>query len=538
MKNTSLWLRVFFVLLAIALLGVLWQRHQKYTIEIKADGGTITEGIIGAPRFINPVLAQSQADLDLTRLIFTPLLTIDRNGEVFYGLTESLDISNENNIYTLTIRDDIFFSDGQKLTADDVIFTIESIQDNLIKSPLNTQWQGVTLEKIDTYTISFTLTRPFADFIYNLQIGVLPAHIWESINTQEFIFSTYNTKPIGAGPYTVADITFKENGVPEKYVLEQNHKHIENPYINSVELQFFENEELLIKNLKNETIDAAYGISPTVAEMFDSNQIKSATLPRIFALFFNQEKQPILKSKKIRQAINFGIDKEGITKDIFKGYASPINSVIGLPETSSIFNPDTSRELIESDGWVRNQNGFYTKNINNKDTELSFSIAIPNIEDMQSIAEHISNDLKNIGIKAIIRSYDQGNLNQNIIRPREYESLLFGYEIEKPSDLYAFWHSSQISDPGLNVSMFKNPSIDSNLTEIRTSKAIDLEKINSTIVDEYPAIFLYSPSYIYILPKSVSGVSFSIYKSSDRFNTINDWYIRTRHIWPFFINEE
>ncbi|MFT7328322.1 MAG: peptide/nickel transport system substrate-binding protein [Crocinitomicaceae bacterium] len=538
MKNTSLLLRVFFVLIAISLLGFLWQLNQKNTTEIKASGGTLKEGIIGTPRFINPVLAQSQADLDLTRLLFTPILSIDREGEVYYGLADSLDISENKKIYTLTIKNTLSFSDGSKLNADDVIFTVKSIQDNLIKSPLNTQWQGVQIEKVNQYTITFTLDRPFSDFIYNLQIGVLPSNIWESIDAQEFIFSNYNSRPIGSGPYVIQDIDFEENGVPNRYTLERNHGHIEEPYIKNIELQFFDNEETLIKNLSKNTIGAAYGISPVTAFKLKEELVSSATLPRVFALFFNQEKQPLLKSKKIREAINLGINKQNITENIFKGYASPINSIIGLPEREIIFDQQKAKEIIESENWVLNKDGIYSKDINNTKTDLSFSVSIPNIPDMQAVAESISSDLGTIGIKLIVRSYEQGNLTQDVIRPREYESLLFGYEIEKPSDLYAFWHSSQISDPGLNVSLFKKTSIDAALTNLRTSTTPELQKINDEIIQEYPAVFLFSPSYIYVLPKNVKGTSFSIHKSSDRFNTLKDWYIRTRHIWPLFTNKK
>lgn len=538
MKNTNLLLRVFFVLCAIGILGFLWQQHQNTTIEIKSSGGSFSEGIIGTPRFINPVLAQSQADLDITRLVYTPILSIDRNGEVFYKLADSLETSDDKKTYTLTLRDDIYFSDDEMLDADDVVFTVKSIQDSLIKSPHAVKWQGVSVEKTGAATVTFTLTRAFSDFIYNLELGVLPEHIWDNVQAEEFIFSSLNTNPIGYGPYKVTDVERGDNGVPEKYSLKENEKSLEAPYIHHIDISFFANEEALVEALDSKSIDAAYGISPeSLNDIDDSLTVHSATLPRVFGLFFNQQKQPVLSSKNIRKAIDLGINKDAITEGIFQSYAVAIHSVTGASYADSSYDPAAARTLIESEGWRRNTEGIYQKNINTTSTTLGFSIAIPNIDEMTKVAEMIKNDLSRIGIDVTIRSYDQGNLNQNIIRPREYEALLFGYEIEKPSDLYAFWHSSQISDPGLNISRYQNKTVDADLEALRSSENPSLEKINNAITNDYPAVFLYSPSYIYVLPEHIKGAGFSITESSDRFSTIEEWYIRTRHLWPWLINK-
>ncbi|MCA9352041.1 peptide ABC transporter substrate-binding protein [Patescibacteria group bacterium] len=535
--NTSVFVRVFFLIVIISIVGVLWHLNQNMMVTIKARGGTITEGIIGAPRFINPVLAQSQADIDLTRLVFTPILSIDRTGEVTYKLAEHIDTSPDGLTYTLHLKQGLYFEDGEVLNADDVVFTVTSIQDSLIKSPLATKWQGVEVEKIDTYTVLFKLARPFSDFLYNLELGVLPEHIWSNIDPQEFIFSNYNSHPVGSGPYTVRHITTKETGVPSEYVLERSSETSEEAYITKIVLTFFDNEADLMRALVRGDIDAAYGVSASSIVDMDPERIYSATLPRVFALFFNQESQPLLKSLRVRQAINYAIDKQAIVDEIFAGYASPVSSPFGFARTEHEFDSERARTLLEADGWDTNDQGVYTKRINKEPVTLQFDISIPNTDEMKLVAEHVQNDLAAVGISTTIRSYDQGNFNQNILRPREYEAVIFGYEIEKPSDMYAFWHSSQISDPGLNISLFNNSNVDTLLSNLRASKNPDLTNIDDAIIQEQPAVFLYSPSYIYILPTKVHGSSFSIARSSDRFDTIQDWYIRTRNVWKMFTTD-
>jgi peptide/nickel transport system substrate-binding protein len=536
-KTTSIVLRVFFILLFVSIAGFAWQKMESKKTEIKAIGGTYTEGIIGAPRFINPVLAQSQADNDLAKLIFTPLLTIDRDGSVHYQAAESIERSEDGLSYTVALRNDTYFEDEKPLTSDDVHFTITSIQDPLIKSPLASQWEGISIEIIDSKNLVFKLARPFNDFLYNLEIGILPKHIWENINPQEFVFSTYNTNPIGSGPYKVKQTLSKESGAPEEYRLVRSENYFEKNYIKNINFLFFDNEKDLISGLKSGVIDGAYGISPENITSGEINKdlVHEGSLPRVFALFFNQEKQSLLKSKKIREAIHYGINKEELIDTNFSQFASAIDSPLGFVQNENSFNTAKAESLIQSEGWKRNTDGYYSKILNGKTVELGFSIATPNLDEMIKVSEHIQNNLANIGVRVAIRSYDQGNLSQNIIRSREYESLLFGYEIKKPSDMYAFWHSSQIIDPGLNISLYKNGNVDQSLEKLRTNSIEDFSKIDSQIKDDIPAIFLYSPSYLYILPDAIKNTELSIVSSEDRFNDINQWYIETRHIWNSFI---
>ncbi len=536
----SFLLPVFFILLVLSLGHLVWRQAENLKTEVKTKNGSFHEGVIGSPRFINPVLAQSQTDQDITRLVFTPLINITQSqDEPEYLLAEDVLISDNGLTYTIKLRPNTLFHDGHVITASDVVYTIEQIQDPLIKSPLSSQWQGVQAESIDQYTVEIQLVRAFEDFIYNLEIGIVPEHIWGDIDPQEFVFSTYNTNPIGNGPYTIADIDLDKNGIPTRYTLEQSSNSYEESYIEQVHFHFYEDEPHLIEGLNKHNINAAYGVSPEyLDDLSRYYTVHTETLPRVFGLFFNQNEQPLFQSKDIRTAIQKGIDTELITSEVFQGFAHRISAPDASQSNESEYNPTQAQELIEENGWVINpETNIYEKTKNNETQILEFSIAIPNIEDMQLVAESIKNQLSMIGVVVNIRSYDQGNLNQNIIRGRDYESLLFGYEIEKKSDLYAFWHSSQISDPGLNISLYNNKSVDQKLERLRISETSEFESIVSDIVDDVPAVFLYSPKYIYILPKEIKGISLeNIQSAHHRFSSLSEWYTETRKVWPIFIH--
>ncbi|MFA6273443.1 MAG: hypothetical protein WC673_03075 [Candidatus Paceibacterota bacterium] len=142
--------------------------------------------------------------------------------------------------------------------------------------------------------------------------------------------------------------------------------------------------------------------------------------------------------------------------------------------------------------------------------------------------------------RCITNGFEPGELNQTVIRPRKYDALLFGEIIGRDPDLFAFWHSSQRNDPGLNVALYANIKADKFLEEARTiaDQGARLEKLvafSEEIKKDIPAIFLYSPDFMYVLPEKIKGFAFGrLTIPSDRFANINQWYVETDKVWGFF----
>lgn len=537
-KNTKLWMRVFFVIALLSLLGIIWQQQKNITQIIKIKGGSFTEGIVGTPRFINPVLAQSESDRDLTKLVFGSLISQTKDG-YNYDLAKSLDVSDDKKKYTLTLKDNLYFHDGTKITIDDVIFTIEKIQDPIVKSPLETKWEGIKMEKINNNQVVFILNQPYSDFIENLSIGILPKHIWSNIKSEEFLLSIYNNKPIGSGNYKLKKIKYRETGIPQYYILEKTK--YSNTYISNIKLIFYENEADLAKAFRKGEVQAAYGLSANQSnrDLFNSNSELTGKLPRVFGLFFNQNKQSILKNKNIRGLINTAINRDDLINTVFQGYAYPITSATG-ENIKNKQDIDFYIKNLEKEGWKKNKEGFYIKKDNHDQKILSLNISTVNTQELMDVASYIKETLSKYGIQIKVRTFNEGDLHQKVIRTRDYEILLFGYMIEKETDLYAFWHSSQKNDPGLNISLYTNSKVDKELEKLRQDKkTADLSKIDNEISADIPAVFLYSPAYTYLLPKKIKGVgNMLIINKQDRFSNIDKWYIYTRRIWNMFISNK
>lgn len=166
-----------------------------------ARGGIHIEGVTGQPRFINPVYANSDVDRDLVQLIFSGLMKYDQNLQIVPDLAERYEIEDNGRVYKFYLKENISWQDRKPLTADDVIFTIKTIQNPEFKSPYRANWVGVEAEKIDDLVVKFKLKKAYSGFLENCTLKILPKHIWENIPSENFPFEDLNLKAIGSGLY-------------------------------------------------------------------------------------------------------------------------------------------------------------------------------------------------------------------------------------------------------------------------------------------------------------------------------------------------
>jgi peptide/nickel transport system substrate-binding protein len=552
--------RALFIVLALVFaassLFMLWKVNENFLVEIPADGGTLTEGVLGYPRYINPLLPITDAGRDLTTLIYSGLMKATSQGELVPDLASQYTVSPDGLVYTFTLKDKATFHDGVPVTADDVIFTISKAVDPELKSPKAVNWVGVEVHKIDDRTIEFKLKKPYAPFLQNTTLGILPKHIWQNTSDEEFSFTNYNVEPIGSGPYRLETIKRNSSGLPDYYHLVPFAKytgkaaHIQNIYV-----RFFTNEKDLVNAYQDGTLTSINSISPANANMLKAKgaHIETSPLPRVFGVFLNQNLAPVLANKEVRQALGTAIDRQDIVAQVLGGYGTPIDGPLpkdSLSGESGLREPLLShddriakaKKLLMAAGWALNDNGIMEKKTKKDDTLLSFTLSTANTADLAETAELLKAQWKEIGADVKVKLYDIGDLNQNSIRPRKYDALLFGEVIGRDLDLFAFWHSSQRSDPGLNISMYANSKADKLLEAARTEsdplkRLDDYSKFEDEFYNDLPALFLYSPDFIYVVPQELRGLSLSnITTGSERFLGVNAWYMETDNVWKIFIN--
>jgi peptide/nickel transport system substrate-binding protein len=542
---------LFFAALCVASsIGLLYLLNASLLIAAPARGGSLTEGLLGSPRFINPVLALSDADRDLTALAYSGLLRATPEGGYVPDLASAYTVSDDGRTYTFTMRDGATFHDGKPVTADDVVFTVQKIQDPALKSPLRADWDGVIAEAPDAHTVRFTLKSAYAPFIKNLTLGILPKALWSGVSDEEFSFSELNASPVGSGPYRVKDITRTASGIPSSYSLSPFSDYaLGAPYL-SLTLRFYQSEDALVQALKSGEVDAASGISPEKLAALKNINIATTPLNRVFAVFFNQNQSEVLRHKAVREALDMSIDREDLIQKVLGGYGTPLTgpvppSVLPAQEASSTQSGmDAARAVLAADGWVMGDGGVLQKTTgsgSSATTEtLSFDLATANVPELQAAAQYLHDAWAQLGVQANVKVFEAGDLSQNVIRPRHYDALLFGEVIGRELDLFAFWHSSQRNDPGLNVAGYANSTADHILEQLRQTAAPDAREtlyrqFSDELAADVPAVFLYAPDFVYSIPKDIQGLDLGLVESpSDRFLSVTQWHREVDYVWPIF----
>ncbi len=532
--NFSLFERLLVIVCAVVLVSAsfsaLVKLNKQFSVEIPKEGGQMHEGMIGTPRFVNPVLAISDTDRDLSTLIYSGLLRINANGELIPDLAETYSVSEDGLTYYFKLRENAEFHDGTPVTTDDIIYTISKTQDPAIKSPKRPNWDGVQIEKINEREIEFTLSAPYAPFIYNTTLGILPKHKWQDITNEEFAFTSLNTNAIGSGPYKIEHINRDENEIITSYELKGFSKYtIKRPYINKFFINFYKNEDDIVTAFNKRQIYAIHSISPKNIAKLKLKDETVVTLPysRIFALFFNQNKSSLLTDKTVRQALNVSIDRKSLIDSVLQGYATPLYSPLDL------FSKKTQEQNYSID---EGKKILGSKDLSNSTLKISTN----NVPELIAVGEKLVDTFNQVGLKSELEIKDLNELTSQTIRPREYEAILFGNVINRDLDYYAFWHSSQRNDPGLNLSAYASIDGDKALEQARNTTDINekislLQKFEKEVINDTPAVFLYSPDFIYIVPQIVKAqFPQIIVTSSDRFAQVYDWYIETDTVWKIF----
>ncbi|NTV40897.1 MAG: hypothetical protein HGA61_01320 [Candidatus Moranbacteria bacterium] len=535
---------VFLIIILSSL--VVWTKtfYLNFTLPVPKIGGEYIEGAMGQPFYLNPLLSQtSEADSDLTQLIYGGLFKYDEKGEAVPDLAESYAVSQDQLEYTVNIRKDALWHDGKQVTAEDVLFTFRILQDPAYKSPLRQSWQGVEVRRENENTLIFSLKNPYVGFLENLTVGILPKHIWENIAPEKFALADYNLRPIGSGPFMYLDFQKDSQGSILTYHLKAFRDYYEgSSYISKFTFNFYSDEDSLIAAYNKKEIMGMNSISPGRASSIKnvkSTKVHELVIPRYFAVFLNQTKSVVLADDNVRKALNIAVDRKQIIEEILHGKGTPLSSPF-FPQMKSgagqnFINQDIEKanKILDEAGWKKDSNEEYR---NKNGISLEFELVTTDWPELSQTVELLVSQWRKIGVKVNVKVLTVSDLQQNYIRTREYDSLLFGQAITFNPDLYSFWHSSQKRDPGLNLSLLDNSEADSLLEGVRQeadeSKRLEAYgKFQEILSKEIPAIFLYGPYYLYPVKNSVRGISVeNINSPANRFVNVNHWYIKTSRV--------
>ncbi len=542
--------KVQFLLAIIILLTsfttLVYRFYLRQSVESPKFGASYTEGMVGAPFYVNPILATSDSDRDLARLVYAGLMKTDGNGVLQADLASGYTIDASQRQYTFELRPNLKWHDGEAITAEDIIFTIESIKKADYKSPYRSNFSGVLVQALNENTIQFNLEKPNPLFLSYLTIGILPEHLWYSIPAIGAPLTELNIKPIGSGPYIFKSLTKDQSGNIKTYNLESFEDYYAGrPFIKDLIFKFYPDFETAVQALQNKNIEGLSYLPNEFKNTIKNNDLvlKELHSPRYTAVFFNPTNNALLNEVDFRWALDLSVDKERVIREAAENNGEIIHSPV-LPGDmgydasikTEYFNQAKANELLDKLGYKKGEDNTWRIITKGKSTSTA-ELKITTIDqpEMTKIATVIKENWEALGLKTQLEIIPRERMLKEIIEPRNYQILIFSEQLNINSGPYLFWHSSQIKSPGLNLSNLSNKDIDKYLDQARNAETMEakiepLKNFQKKLTELNFAVFLYSPTYTYPTARKLKGldnVQF-INLPADRLNTINTWYIKTK----------
>jgi len=523
---------------------------------------TLHECSVGYVNSLNPLyITHNQIERDLQTLIFNPLIRIGPDGIPVNDLAETWAISSDGKTYTFFLKKEVKWHDGKQFTADDVIFTFETVQKLKDDDSFASAFDKIEMEKLDDFTVIFSLPEPNATFIESLSIGIVPKHILENTRPVDLRLSTFNQYPTGTGAFKVDKYSQKE------IILVKNPGyHKGSPKLEKIIYTLLPDEktaELALKRSEYHTFTNPSGETIDQLEEYKVYNTKRLTIYlRNKLIFINLRQDGPLKDNEVRKALSSAMDRESLIEAIGTGGEiafGPISQKSWAFDDSIgryLFDQETAIKILEDSGWkypevaetAENPEADSESNPENPESnpetsrpapqyrekngvQLTVTLTLLDSDTNQVIASTLKSQWEEVGINLIIDTQKYEKIASETIPRRDFEALLFEVETSPDPDKYNFWHSLKADYPGLNLSGYSYQRVDILLE--RTRKEIDREirkedydLFQKYIMQDMPALFLYHPTYRFIAHYSVRGIDLeNVSLPHDRYNNIEEWYI-------------
>jgi len=504
--------------------------------EAPRPGGTYVEGVVGQVGSLNPLFGEATAGPnDLDALLFEPLVRVLPTGTVQGRLASRWEVSPDGRSYSFTLRPNARWSDGTPVSADDVVFTVRTVQDPQFPGALlNQSWKDIIATAVDAGHVRFALPGHNAGFLANLELlDIVPAHLLAGKTMAELASESPNLNPVGTGPFRMV------THLGDRIQLERNPFAWRRPWLETVVIRSFPSQAAALDALDRGQIDGLANLTPSAAAQEQTNaqvKVQGTSTYQYAELIFNlKPDEPYFQDVRVRQAIAKAIDRTAIIHDILGGQAVPADSPIPRSITwaydsaaqQPAYDPSAAAKLLDDAGWTL-VNGIRTKGT----TSLSFGLTVSSdVPPYERVAERVASQLSQVGIVAEVRPVTTASLIHDYLNPRTFDMTLTAFDNGPDPDVYAFWHSSQAHPGGFNFAgMKKNVFIDGDLEDGRntldlTARAKAYATFQEDFAKEIPAIFLYSPRYVMAVNRRIHGVRLdSAIEPEERYAYVSDWY--------------
>ena len=530
MTEIMIWLAA--IALLIAGLGIQYSWNSQGSKKDGAkSGGVYVEGVIGNISTLNPLLAASEPEQAVSRLLFSSLYNYDVTGALHTDLAESMTVKDDK-VYTIKLRNAVWH-DGKKLTAEDVVYTINLIKNPQVRSPLRVNWLDISARAIDDSTVEFMLPAVYAGFSHALTFPVIPKHILQSVSPSSMREADFSSNPVGSGPFAVKRVQTSESTSSTDVVrMEPNTKYYGAvSTLSRLELRAYGNESLLVKAVNSGEVSAASGLSLSAADNIKSKQYstKHWLLNKGVYLLMNNRSQT-LQDARVRRALRYATNTSSIRATVGDNVArldTPIlqSQIAQKLPAAPDYSLDKAKALLKEAGWTYNQGQWKGKD----GRPLAVAVTTSSGRDeYKKIVDALKQQWSKLGVDVQLREIDTSSTTtsfvQSVLQPRDYDALLYELELGADPDVFAYWHSSQASASGYNFANYSNRTVDNDLVggRSRTNSALRAAKYIQFVnqwLNDAPAIGLYQSVGSYVLNNGAS-----IVEPRGSLNTMNDRY--------------
>jgi peptide/nickel transport system substrate-binding protein len=518
-----------------------------------AKGGQLVEAMVGPPTTLNPLFASSEAEADITALLFSGLTRMDAQGLIQPDLA-TWTLSPDGRTYTFTLRPDAVWQDGQPVTADDVLLTARLAKDPAIpvaKTAAAAPWQHVETTKVDDRTVTVKLPEPYAPFLAATTLGLLPAHLLGGVlpaDLPKHRFST--TEPVGNGgfrlvPHSGSDANSLQLTRFEPYWRATGRAA---PFLDTIRFQFYPTRTAAREALGQRAVQAMGRVPADSLGGLGADTRLYNAVDAGYTLVFLNPANDLFSDTAVRQALSLGLDRSGMIQDPKLLNGQGLAAASPIPPGSWAYDPTVrpppydpaqARRILEQAGWL-DSDGDGVRDRDGK--PLSFKLGAGNDPQSAGLAERIRRDWKAIGVTATVEPLDQQSMVNNL-HNHAFDAVLFGVALSgSDPDPYPLWHSSQVAS-GQNFAGFNNAEADRLLTEARQPMSDYPQDVahrkqlysafQALFAREQPALMLFHPIYTYaVADPNVGGVQLPqlLVSPSDRYMTLPSWYVRTERV--------
>lgn len=532
------------LLLVIGIFGTASQTYLLSNYYQKLEpvpGGIYNEGILGTFTTANPIYAQSGVDTSVSKLIFSSLFAYNSSDQLVGELASSYQVNSLGNIYTVHLKPNLTWQDGQPLTSKDVVFTYDLIENPDAQSPLFNSWQGVKVTADGLLTVTFNLPDSLASFPQSLTNGILPEHLLNTVPASEMRSATFNTQdPVGSGPFSWQSIfvngTSPTNAEEQIALLPFNNYVLGKPKLDEFVIHVYADSQDLINTFTSGQLNGAEGLNevPTSIANMKSAEINNFILTAGTYVFFDVS-SGVLSNQSVRSALVQSVNVPNIIASL--GYPTHevneplLEGQLGYNPTyrEPAYNLSAAESTLSQAGWNPGPGGIRT----NGSQQLSFSLTVSNTPEYLSVAGQLKNYWAKLGVKVTLYVEDPNDFN-TVLEEHSYQAVLYGISIGNDPDVFVYWGGTQAqanSPTRLNLSSWNNSTANEYLEEGRISlspalRVAEYKSVLSAWQQDLPALGLYQPRLLYITHGPIFGLDGNTVNSNtDRFSNVENWEI-------------